>query len=199
MKELDLLKKDWKKNENSFEQVSEIEIYKMLHTRSSSVVKWILIVSILEFIILNGIGFLLNDKDYDTFLNLHPFINYLEKINYFVIIGFIYLFYRNYKAICVLDSSKKLIEVILKTRKVVTYYIFWNMFIGGFSGALAGIEGWNAAGNLNKEGNIEINGITLLISMILLMGFIWLFYKLLYGRFLSNLKKNYKELKKLDL
>jgi hypothetical protein len=198
MKELDLLKKDWKKNENSFEQVSEIEIYKMLHTKSSSIVKWILIVSILEFIILNGIGFLLDDKDYDTLLNLHPFISYLEKFNYFVIIGFIYIFYCNYRNISVLNSSKKLIEHILKTRKIVTYYIFWNMFIGGFSGALAGIEGWNA-GNPKKEEIIAINGITLLISMILLMGFIWLFYKLLYGHFLSDLKKNYAELKKLDL
>ena len=31
MEELDLLKKDWKKNENSFEQVSETSIYKMIH------------------------------------------------------------------------------------------------------------------------------------------------------------------------
>jgi len=35
MEELDLLKKDWKKNENSFKQVSENEIYKMIHRNSS--------------------------------------------------------------------------------------------------------------------------------------------------------------------
>ncbi|MFT5964898.1 MAG: hypothetical protein ACI9L6_001650, partial [Flavobacterium sp.] len=35
MKELDLLKKDWKKNENSFEQISETEIYQMIHKKSS--------------------------------------------------------------------------------------------------------------------------------------------------------------------
>ena len=40
MKELDLLKKDWQKSDNSFEQVSEIEIYKMIHKKSSSIVKW---------------------------------------------------------------------------------------------------------------------------------------------------------------
>ena len=48
MKELDLLKKDWKKNSDSFEQISEKEIYKMIHKKSSSIVKWILIISILE-------------------------------------------------------------------------------------------------------------------------------------------------------
>ena len=46
MKELDLLKKDWKKNSDSFEQISEKEIYKMIHKKSSSIVKWILIISI---------------------------------------------------------------------------------------------------------------------------------------------------------
>ena len=50
MKELDLLKKDWKKNANSFEQISETEIYKMIHKKSSSIVKWILIISILEIL-----------------------------------------------------------------------------------------------------------------------------------------------------
>ena len=46
MEELDLLKKYWKKSEDTFEQVSEVEIYKMLHKKSSSIVKWILIISI---------------------------------------------------------------------------------------------------------------------------------------------------------
>ena len=47
MEELDLLKKDWKKNENSFEQISEVDIYKMLHKKSSSIVKWIFYISLL--------------------------------------------------------------------------------------------------------------------------------------------------------
>jgi hypothetical protein len=201
MKELDLLKKDWQKN-NAFEQVSEVDIYKMLHMKSSSIVKWILIVSILEFVVLNGIAFFLNDKTYDEFLRLHPFINFLEKFNYLVIIVFIYCFYRNYKAISVLQSSKTLIEHILKTRKIVTYYIYWNIIIGGFTGALSGIDGfndgYNAAGS-TKEVILEVNYITLVVMALFIMGFIWLFYKLLYGRFLSKLKENYSELKKIDL
>ncbi|TDD96936.1 hypothetical protein [Flavobacterium cellulosilyticum] len=205
MKELDLLKKDWKKNENSFEQVSENEIYKMLHAKSSSVVKWILIVSIIEFVILNGISFLIGDNGYSKFLDLHPFINFLEKFNYLVILVFIYLFYRNYKNISVLHSSKKLIEHILKTRKIVTYYIFWNIFIGGISGAIGGIEGFNRGfngGNNRPEntiGVIEVNYITIIVMALLIMGGIWLFYKILYGGFLKKLKQNNEELKKIDL
>ena len=206
MKELDLLKKDWQKN-NAFEQVSEVDIYKMLHTKSSSIVKWILIVSILEFVILNGIAFFLNDKTYDEFLRLHPFINFLEKFNYLVIIVFIYCFYRNYKAISVLHSSRTLIKHILKTRKIVTYYIYWNIFIGGFTGALSFIEGFNDGYNAvpnktagsSKETVLEVNYITLFLVALFIMLLIWLFYKLLYGRFLSKLKENYIELKKIDL
>ena len=203
MKELDLLKKDWQKSGNSFEQISEVEIYKMLHKKSSSVVKWILIVSILEFVILNGISLLINDETYDKIMNLHPYLGVIEKVNYLIIIVFIYLFYRNYKTISVLESSKSLLEHILKTRKIVTYYIYWNIIIGGFSGGFGAVESFNDGYNFEQPENtrkiIEENGITLLISMLLIMGFLWLFYKLLYGSFLRKLKDNYKELKKIDL
>jgi len=76
MKELDLLKKDWQKSGNSFEQISEGEIYKMLHKKSSSVVKWILIVSILEFVILNGIGYILPEG--------HKHHYYLQKLEHYM-------------------------------------------------------------------------------------------------------------------
>jgi len=208
MKELDLIKKDWQKD-NAFAQVSELEIYKMLHQKSSSIVKWILIVSILEFVILNGLAFFLNDKTYDEFLRLHPFIGFLEIFNYLVTIVFIYLFFRNYKTISILNSSKNLIEHILKTRRIVTYYIYWNIIISGVSGAMTGVEsfneGYNAGYNYNSNMPektkvvLESNYLTIVVLAIFIMGCIWLFYKLLYGRFLSKLKDNYTELKKIDL
>jgi hypothetical protein len=200
MKELDLLKKDWQKND-AFEQVSELEIYKMLHKKSSSIVKWILIVSLIEFVVLNGISLLLNDPKYDAFMRLHPFISFLEKFNYAVIIVFIYLFYRNFKSISVLNSAKTLIKHILKTRRIVTYYIYWNIFIGGITGAFSGVESFNEGYNSgsDKTGVLEANCITVIIVALLTMAVIWLFYKLLYGRFLSKLKQNYTELKKIDL
>ena len=60
MEELDLLKKDW--NKDHYPKVSENDIYGMLHKSSSSTVKWIFYVSVIEFIVLNGIGFLLTDE-----------------------------------------------------------------------------------------------------------------------------------------
>lgn len=199
MKELDLLKKDWKKDTNTFEQLSESEIYKMIHKHSSSLVKWILIISIVEFIVLNGISLCISDKNIEKFLALHPYLNIINYLNYIVVIGFIVVFYKKYKAISVLDSSKILIEQIITTRRVVNYYIFWNVLIGGFFGAFGAIDGFNNAYSEDHGVNPIKEYIVILFIVPLIMVFIWGFYKLLYGSLLNKLNKNYKELMKIDL
>lgn len=202
MDELEILKKDWKKSENTFSQITETEIYGMLHKRSSSLVKWILIISIIEFIVLNGFGFFIADKEMDNFEKLHPYLSIIEKINYIILLGFIYLFYKNYKSICVLDSSKKLIKDIIKTRKIVNYYIYWNVFISSFLGSFAFIDGFNASyrqANPNAEELSQTGFIIIfLFSMLFVVGIVFGFYKLLYGILLNRLNKNYKELQKMD-
>lgn len=203
MKELDLLKKDWKKNEGSFTQLSEKDIYAMIHKKSSSIVKWILIVSILEFVILNGIGLLLPDPYNSKYDELHPYLSIAEDLNYFVILGFIYLFFRNYKTISVLNNAKMLIQHILKTRKIVNYYIYWNILITGYIAAFSFIDGFNESWKKSgKEGVIPDHGIGMILplvfAMLFIMLFIWGFYKLLYGKFLGKLKTNYEELQKIE-
>ena len=199
MKELDLLKKDWKKDTNSFEQLSESAIYKMIHKHSSSLVKWILIISILEFIVLNGIGFFINDENIDKFLTLHPYLNIINYLNYIVVIGFIIIFYKKYRAISALDSSKNLIEQIINTRKVVNYYILWNVLIGGFFGVFGAIDGFNNAYSKDHAVNRTTEYLVIIFIVPLIMVLIWGFYKLLYGSLLDKLNKNYKELMKIDL
>ena len=200
MKELDLLKKDWQKSKASFEQLSEKDIYAMIHKKSSSIVKWILIVSILEFVILNGVGIVLPDPYNSKYAEIHPYLNLAENLNYFIILGFIFLFFKNYKTISVLSNSKMLIQHILKTRKIVNYYIYWNILISSYIGAFAFIDGWNN-GN-TKVGDIPNQGsgmiIPLVFAMLFIMLFIWTFYKILYGNFLKKLKTNYEELQKIE-
>ncbi|WP_396197976.1 hypothetical protein [Flavobacterium sp.] len=200
---LDLLKKDWKKKEHTFDQVSENEIYSMLHKRSSSIVKWILIISILEFVILNGLGFVISNKEIENFEKLHPYLNLVEKANYFILLGFIYLFYKNYKSISVMDSSKKLLQDIFKTRKTVNFYIYWNIFISCFLGTFGVIDGFNKGIGASNNSNADISTLAYVlifgISLLLVFGLIIGFYKLLYGILLHRLNKNYKELQKMDL
>lgn len=210
MKELDLLKKDWQKNDNSFEQVSEIEIYKMIHKKSSSIVKWILIISILEVSIWTLISMAFNTDDYFKKLKHDELILYFKILNifgYVVILVFIYLFYKNYIAITTTSSTKQLMKDILRTRKTVQYYVAYNlgMIVLGL------IIGFIIAFTYNPEtivlrSKIAENGSAMILTfgilfliILLFFGAFWLFYRVLYGILLRRLHANYKELKKIDL
>ena len=202
MDELELLKKDWKKNDGQFKQVSEQEIYNMLHKSSSSSVKWRLIVSILEFIILNGLSLVMNDDLSTKFAKLHPYLSLFEKVNYAIILGFIFVFYKNYKSISVLNSAKTLLKQILKTRKIVNIYIVWNIIIGSYFGIVSTIDGFSNAYNNSKATTIDFTPtklvIIILITMLIVIPFMWGFYRLLYGKLLNRLKKNLNDLKKIE-
>lgn len=199
MKELDLLKKDWKKDTNTFEQLSEGTIYKMIQKHSSSLAKWILIISILEFLILNGISLFINDEKIYGFLIKHPYLEIINYLNYLVVISFIVIFYKKYRSISVLDSSKNLIEQIKTTRRVVNYYIFWNVLIGGVFGVFGAIDGFNNAHSKDNSLNTKTEYIIIIFIVPVIMIIIWGFYKLLYGGLLKKLNNNYKELMKIDL
>ena len=210
MKELDLLKKDWQKSDNSFEQVSEIEIYKMIHKKSSSIVKWILIISILEVLLWTCLSVCFNSDDYLIKMNHPELIQYFEVFAYFnygVILFFIYLFYKNYKTITTTVSTKQLMKDILKTRRTVQYYVWYNLgmlvvsLIIGFIIAFV----YNPEMSVLKD-KIAANGKVMAMTIGFLMlitlvffGAFWLFYRLLYGILLRRLYANYKELKKIDL
>ncbi|MFD2909658.1 hypothetical protein ACFSX9_13050 [Flavobacterium ardleyense] len=213
MDELEILKKDWKKNENVFDQVTEKEIYGMLHKRSSSIVKWILIISILELVLWNVISFLFPDDSYakTTVENhLDKIVGIIEIFNYVVIVFFIYLFYKNYRAINTRDTVKELMNSILKTRKTVQYYVWYNVGMVSFLFVLGLTYQFMYDSNMQKlinqgtqsenSGNFQlIFVITIFVIVALIfIGLIWLFYRLLYGILMKRLQKNYYELKKID-
>lgn len=210
MKELDLLKKDWQKNETSFEQVTEKDIYQMIHKRSSSIVMWILILSVLELTFWTLLNTSIDIDDYFKKMRHEEFTlyyNIYDYFNYVVWFVFIYLFYKNYKNISTTASTKKLMLDIIKTRKTVNYYIYYNLS----QIVLAFFVAFYIAFKFNPEtialtekigSNMSAMIFTFLILMLfvgLILGVIWLFYRIIYGRLLKRLLDNYKELKKIDL
>nr|WP_315256657.1 hypothetical protein [uncultured Flavobacterium sp.] len=217
MKELDLLKKDWKKNEASFVQVSANEIYKMIHKKSSSVVKWIFIVSIIELGLGLVLGLILSFTKYDEknvelikHLDLYGYYMTATVIFYAVVLYFIFKFYTMYRKIAVDDNTKKLISTILKTRKVVKQYIAFNLsffaffFIvfGGYLFYEGYLEGASKNGAVNPEMPLNIALISFVVLILATAVFtfaFWLIYKLIYGLLLRRLQNNYIELKKIDL
>lgn len=210
MKELDLLKKDWNRVDNTFEQVTDKEIYRMLHKRSSSIVKWILIISVLELVFWSVLGFGINTDDYFRKLKHEEFSDYFDVynyINYVILFVFIFLFYKNYKVISTTVSTKQLMKDILKTRKTVNFYVYYNLaqlvlsvFVSFYIDFTYNPESKQLASKIEDDYfMIAFTFAFLLVFIAIVFGTLWLIYRLIYGRLLKRLLDNYKELKKIDL
>ena len=210
MKELDLLKKDWKKNSDSFQQISETEIYRMIHKKSSSIVKWILIISILEVSFWTFSNLFINTDDVLRKMN-HPEIvlalEYLTYFNYIVVLIFVFIFYKNYKTISTTVATKSLMSAILRTRKTVQYYVWYNLGMIVITAILSFFIAfvYNPDMEFLRE-KLAVNGkamfVTIGILILVILGFFgmfWCFYRLIYGTLLRRLYMNYNELKKIDI
>ncbi|MBU0940376.1 MAG: hypothetical protein KKD36_02950 [Bacteroidetes bacterium] len=210
MEELDLLKKDWKKNTDSFEQISELELYKMIHKKSSSIVKWILIISIIEVGLWSALGLAFNSDDYLEKISkssLEIVFKIMNISGYIITLVFIYLFYKNYVRISTIASTKQLMRDILRTRKTVQYYVYYNLIMIAYSMIVGFIIAFSFSPEIDilkekiatNNGAIAITISLLVLITLLIFGTFWLFYRLLYGTLLRRLLANYKELKKIDL
>lgn len=213
MDELEFLKKDWQSKEKTLPKLSYGQIHQMIWKRSSSIVKWIFYISIIEFVFWSTISLSLKGTDimadFDN-INHLPIIQVLTYLGYAGLITFIYMFFLNYKRISVMDNAKQLLKNILRTRKTVNYYVWFNLiYFAVLSLVITAIQ-LNSNNEIvhlhdqfiqkNKETMFYaiFYGFTLLF--IAICGFIiWLFYRLIYGILLGKLKKNYNELKRIDL
>ncbi|PWG04818.1 hypothetical protein [Polaribacter aquimarinus] len=198
---LDNYKKAWGNQASENSQFSTLEIYKMAHSKSSSIVKWIFIIGILEFVILNSLYFFIDtDKamlEYEK-LGLENFIYYSQIAAYVILFYFLWMFYQNYKRISTIDSTKILMKKIIKTRKTVRNYVLFNL--GYLALIMIVVTATTINTNIDELNNKQIFLVIIatLIATLLILGILWLFYQLLYGILLRKLNRNYKELAKLD-
>jgi hypothetical protein len=192
---LDNFKDAWKQQESTKIRFTDSDIYKMIHKKSSSIVKWIFYISIIEFILFFSSNFFIDFNEMEE-LGLQNFVKILISISFIIGVVFVYLFYKNYKNICVGDSTKKLMKNILKTKKTVSIYIVIQLFIAGITiigSAYATIQSYDINNDSHLLSSTKFWMIILILT-VLLLGVFWLFYQLLYGILLRRLKKNYKEL-----
>ncbi|ANO49120.1 hypothetical protein B0A78_02365 [Flavobacterium columnare NBRC 100251 = ATCC 23463] len=213
MEELDLLKKNWN-NTNNFPKMTEENIYAMLHKNSSSAVKWIFIISVIEFLlgIILSFSFSLNkNSKEDIFLEkIHfpeVYLNIITGLSYIIILYFIYNFYISYKKIEVLNSTKQLMKNIFIVRKIVTRYILFNLSLFAvIHSYLFGYGVYIGITDEFKNSETQISEFTILLLSILIsilltalmIGVFLLIYNFLYGRLLRKLKRNYHELEKIS-
>lgn len=212
MDALEFLKRDWKKQEAGLPQLSYDQIYKMLLKKSSSVVKWIFVISIVELFLSTFLSIIFADQAYWNEmekLHLTNFTRGLYVVSYCITLYFIYRFYRNYKKISATDDAATLMKNILKTRRTVKIYIAYVLISTGLSAVVISyftIKNHRLVTEVEETAKYTFETLDwikfLLIGFIALaifLGVIWLFYRLIYGILLRRLKRNYKELSKLEM
>tara|TARA_R110002124_G_scaffold145631_1_gene310919 strand:- start:3423 stop:4055 length:633 start_codon:yes stop_codon:yes gene_type:complete len=210
MDELDLLKKDWNSENPEFKSYSDSDIYPMLYKKSFSIVKTLFYISIAELIfwlLASILPYFLSstfkEKLETSYEN--PLFLGVNIFSYLVIFMFIYLLYKSYKTISSTDSAKKLMESILKTRKVIKYYVVFNLTIIFLSIPLSFYFEYNENLEFHKQiVEFSTNQMLVLYAFVVLVAgvfliLLWLFYRLIYGVLLKRLNKNYEELKKLEV
>lgn len=216
--DIDSLKKSWQDQVIS-DDYNQQEIEVMLNKKSRNYVKYILWISVAEFVIFGIINFIALfsnsfHTDFTNILNKLQIKNQNEvefsldkiynvmKIASLVITGvFVVIFYSNYKKINVESNLKKFIIHIIKFKKTVNLFIFSNilllfLFIGSFTAFIIFTI---------KKQNIQIDNPTfwglitgVIFSLLVCIVLILLYYKIAYGIILKRLSKNLKQLETID-
>lgn len=216
IEELDLLKRDWQKKEVHLPQLTYTDIQQMIWKRSSSIVRWILVISILEFTLPHLVYLLPSVRSNEGFmiyevLGISKILFVISLVYYLVALYFIFQFYRRFREISVLENSKTLMGKIIKTRRTVKHYVVFALstIVLFVMVTLVGIYMTDDLAILFPEmadslKNLDPNRLkTTLLGTIALFGTIFTvlmgaIYFLLYGLLLRKLKQNYQELKKLE-
>jgi uncharacterized membrane protein len=207
---LDLLKKDWNKQDNNRKHLSQNDLYPMLHKKSSSIVKTLFYISITElvfWIIINMLPHFFSveyRENLDTLYGNSLIFTALTIFSYAIILLFIYLLFKSHKAISVTDSAKNLMKRILKTRTIIKYYVIYNLVLAFISMAVGMIYAINhnpeltdQLAHFNKVQLVIFTIVSILLTGIFIL-IIWLFYRLIYGWLLKRLNQNYNELENLE-
>lgn len=204
MDNLENLKNVWQNQPETGLNYTKEDIHNMVKKKSTSIVKWILIISIIEFllpyVLLLFTDLKTEDKVYSEY-GLDKLTPYYTTVYVIIILGFIFLFYRNYRNISADNSIKDLLADILKTRKTVKYYIYCNLFLFGIMGIhffYASLKSEAYLNTVPENANITVIWVVAVVLWGLFILLLWFFYRVIYGFFLKKLLRNYEELQKRE-
>lgn len=216
--DLDNLKKTWQE-QNVAPKYDSSEIESMLNKSSSNYVKYILWISIAEFLVIlvMNLYYSFVGNDSKSFINILlklgiqdtvdlesklGNLNFCLKMVSLAITGyFVFQFYRTYIKINVESNLKKLILQIIKFKKTVHLFILANIgLLILYTIILTIFTFW-----VLDIQHIELDHPTLIgmyvgffCMLLLSVLLIWAYYRLAYGIILKKLEKNLCELKKIE-
>lgn len=215
--DLDHIKKTWQQEVQPKYDSQSIET--MLNKSSRNYVKFILWISIAEFLLILGLNI------YYSFFGDYSgsFINILGKLGvknstelqanfahlYFVLKTisllltgvFVVLFYQKYKKINVESNLKKFILQIISFKKIVNTFIIANIALLVVFTAVLTVFTFRilAQQNIHLSHLTLIGFITGIIGMTLISTvLIWLYYRVVYGIVMKRLEGNLNELQNME-
>ena len=216
--DLDHLKKTWQEQEVQPKYDSP-QIEEMLNKSSRNYVKYILWISIAEFLVILGLNFYYSfiGDDSESFMNIlgklgientvdlqadFAHLYFVLKVFSLVLTGvFVVLFYQNYKKINVESNLKKFILQIISFKKTVNIFILANILLLVFFTAVLTVFTFYILSQQHIQlshptliGFIVGTGLMTILSIVL----IWLYYRIVYGIIMKRLGKNLDELKKME-
>lgn len=216
--DIDSLKKTWQ-DQSISDGYDQYDIEVMLNKKSRNYVRYILWISIAEFIVFGLINFIALfstnfHTDFTNILNklqiknqtqvefsLDRIYNWMKILSLLITGIFVIVFYRNYKKIDVESNLRKFITHIISFKKTVNLFIFSNIFLLVlFIGSMISLLTITI-----RQQNIHVDNptfwslifavcLSLLISIVLIL----LYYKLAYGILLKRLSRNLKQLEKIE-
>ncbi|AZA62713.1 beta-carotene 15,15'-monooxygenase [Chryseobacterium indoltheticum] len=216
--DLDSFKKTWQEQPVK-PKYDNNEILKMLNKKSRNYMKYIFWISVIEFLFFSvlGVFYLIQSNESDSFLSIlekmgvHKDsqlvakldnIYLIVKILSLVVTGFFVLkFYQNYRKIKIEEDLKLFIIRIITFKKTVNAFILTN--IGLLLVLISALIGFTFY--ILDAQNIEFNSSTftgfivgIIVSTILCVSLIWVYYRLVYGIIISRLDKNLNQLKEIE-
>ena len=216
--DLDSFKKSWQEQEVK-EKYDNNEILKMLNKKSRSYVKYILWISLLEFVMFlsitlyyvfwgdeeTGLLNILNTLGVEKTAELnaeYEHMYFAMKVLTLLITGFFVIrFYNKYRKINIEANLKALINKIISFKSTVKAFIISNIALLIL---YIVILTYFVFATLSSQ-NIHLNTSTLvgfcigiLITVLLSILLMWLYYKMVYGLLIKRLNKNLAQLQEIE-
>ncbi len=216
--DLNNLKKTWQEQTVAPKYDSR-EIESMLNKSSRNYVKYILWISIAEFLLILVMNcyYTFIENDAERFLSILERLGVKSTLNLksgfttlylmlklisSLLIGvFVILFYRNYKKIKVESNLKNLIGQIIKFKRTVNIFILANISLLIIFSAALSIFIFKVLGTQHIElEHYTLTGLIVGLVMMTLISviLIWIYYRIFYGIIIKRLGKNLLELQKID-
>lgn len=216
--DLDNFKKTWQEQDKQ-SKYSNADILKMLNQKSRNYVKYILWISIAEFLLFGGttIFYMIYDDGSDNIIKLMSRLGIVENqtikadmahLNFFikllslVITGvFVVVFYKNYKKINLEANIKQFILQILQFKNTVKLFISTNIILLVVFNLL--IAGFIFSNVQKQEIHLQSHDwwvaiLTILATTLFSLALIYIYYKIFYGIILKKLSKNLRQLQKME-